>query len=409
MTDSYDALVIGGGPAGATTALLLARAGWSVVLVERKAFPRRKVCGEYLSATNLPLLDHLGIGDCFRAAAGPPVQEVGLFAGTAMLRADLPRPPVLGWGKALSRERLDTLLLNEARRAGVDVRQPWKVTQWWSEGETYRCRAEAPEGTSHVELRAPVIIAAHGSWESGTLSSQTLRQPPRPSDLFGFKAHFVDSDLPTDLMPLLSFPGGYGGMVHCEGERVSLSCCVRRDRLEELRRGTSVTAASAVLEHIKGSCRGVRQVLASARLDGPWLATGPLRPGIRVGSGNGGVFVVGNCAGEAHPVIAEGISMAIQGAALLVARLGAWREQGRRISYLPQVRQEYAARWRRAFAGRLHVAAVVATWAMRPAAVTGALPLLRCFPRLLTWGARLSGKSRTIIPTPRRCSSGTPS
>jgi flavin-dependent dehydrogenase len=56
MEQRCDALVIGGGPAGATAALLLARAGWSVVLLERKAFPRRKVCGEYLSATSLPLL-----------------------------------------------------------------------------------------------------------------------------------------------------------------------------------------------------------------------------------------------------------------------------------------------------------------------------------------------------------------
>src|SRR5438445_11544960 len=91
MNDLYDALVIGGGPGGATAALLLARAGWSVALVERKEFPRRKVCGEYVSATNLPLFDHLGIGDRFRAMAGTPVTRVGLFAGTTIAQADLPR------------------------------------------------------------------------------------------------------------------------------------------------------------------------------------------------------------------------------------------------------------------------------------------------------------------------------
>jgi len=53
---TYDALVIGGGPSGATAALLLARAGWNVVLAEKTAYPRPKVCGEFISATSLPLL-----------------------------------------------------------------------------------------------------------------------------------------------------------------------------------------------------------------------------------------------------------------------------------------------------------------------------------------------------------------
>ena len=72
MTASIlDALIIGGGPAGGTAALLLARAGWSVAVLEKSTFPRQKVCGEFLSATNLPLLRHLGIAEPFLALAGP--------------------------------------------------------------------------------------------------------------------------------------------------------------------------------------------------------------------------------------------------------------------------------------------------------------------------------------------------
>ena len=56
----YDAAIVGAGPAGSTAARLLARAGWSVLLVEKAMFPRRKVCGEFISATSTPLLLDFG-------------------------------------------------------------------------------------------------------------------------------------------------------------------------------------------------------------------------------------------------------------------------------------------------------------------------------------------------------------
>src|SRR5438270_5491991 len=86
----HDALIIGGGPAGATLALLLARAGWSVAIVEKAAYPRRKVCGEFISATTLPLLHALGIGDAFVERAGPEVRRVALFGGDEVLVSAMP-------------------------------------------------------------------------------------------------------------------------------------------------------------------------------------------------------------------------------------------------------------------------------------------------------------------------------
>jgi len=57
----WDAIVVGGGPAGSATALLLARAGASVLLLDRARFPRHKACSEYLSPATTPILERLGV------------------------------------------------------------------------------------------------------------------------------------------------------------------------------------------------------------------------------------------------------------------------------------------------------------------------------------------------------------
>ncbi|MFL5339821.1 MAG: NAD(P)/FAD-dependent oxidoreductase [Gemmataceae bacterium] len=392
MAEQFDAVVIGGGPGGSTAALLLARAGWAVALVERKSFPRRKVCGEYLSATNLPLLAELGLADEFCRLAGPEVREVGLFAGPLVLRAALPRPGNGGWGRALGRESLDTLLLQRARAAGANVFQPATAREMRDDGEQYDCRVSAEDGSR--DLRAPVVIAAHGFWEAGPLPTQPTPSAGAASDLLGFKAHFTGARLADGLMPLLAFPGGYGGMVHTDGGRVSLSCCIRRARLSALRHGANEDAGEVVLRHIASCCRGVRDALDGADRGEPWLAAGPLRPGIRV-CADGGVYRVGNAAGEAHPAIAEGISMAMQSSWLLTRRLIAGRPRTRADRHA--IGAGYAADWRRNFAPRLRAAALFAHWAMRPMAVRITRPLLKRCPAILSWCAGLSGKARQMV------------
>ncbi len=394
--ERFDVLVIGGGPAGSAAATLLARAGWTVALAERKPFPRRKVCGEYLSLTNRPLLAELGILSDFDQLAGPPVDRVGLFAANAMLTAELPRPQgkQQPWGRALSRERLDTLLLHRAAAAGVCVYQPCSVRGLERTASGFRAELDVDDSD---EVEAGLVIAAHGSWDVGSLPTQAPRHAPRHDDLIGFKAHFRQADLPAGLMPLLTFPGGYGGMVACDDGRISLSCCVRRDLLQSLREVASRSSAGeTVLDHIRATCGGARAVLRSALRDGDWLAAGPIRPGFRL-RWPVGIFAVGNAAGEAHPAIAEGMSMALQSAWLLTRRLAAWRQAGAHRGELPMVAADYAAAWRRAFAPRLVASAAVAHWAMRPAAVAGLLPLLRRLPGLLTSGARWSGKARLVV------------
>ncbi len=392
----FDALITGAGPAGSTAALMLARAGWSVALIEKKTFPRRKVCGEFMSATSRVVLRELGLDNRYDALAGPDVSRVGLYAGETVLDAAMPKPSGIGaaWGKALGREHFDLMLAEAAVQAGATLWQPWTVAALVRTESGYSC--DIVNRHQQRRLGARIVIAAHGSWERGPLPVQDVRSHDA-SDLIAFKAHFSDSQLPTGLMPLLVFPGGYGGMVHSDSSRVSLSCCVRRDALVACRqRWPDASAGEAVVEHIKDSCVGVRDALDGARTSEPVLSAGPIRPGIRTRYSDG-VFFVGNIAGEAHPIVAEGISMAMQSAWLLCRRLIARPDGVASPSALANIGRAYAADWDAAFALRLRAAALFATIAARPAAAGLAMPLLRRFPEILTFGAQLSGKTRTLV------------
>lgn len=401
----YDAIIVGAGPAGSTAAIRLARAGWSVALVEKHAFPRRKVCGECIAATNLPLLDALGVGDAFDALAGPDLRRVGLFVGAHELVAPLPPDTRSAhpWGRALGRDHLDSLLLRRAAEAGAVLWQPWTVRRTARAGARHVCELAAAGTRDEATLSAPILIAAQGSWERDPMVAQASSPPPRARDLFAFKGTFRDADIEAGLLPVLAFAGGYGGMVLGDHGRATLAFCLRRDVLQASRaRHPGMKAALAAASEVQAQCVGARRALAGATLDAPWLGVGPIRPGIRQPWRGEGVFAIGNAAGEAHPILGEGISMAIQSAWLLADRLLA-REQvlhgdaPTRARALAEVGADYAVAWRRSFTPRIRLAAVFAQLAMRPGASRPLLPVLRRWPGLLTTGARLGAKVRHVV------------
>ncbi|NNM64608.1 MAG: NAD(P)-binding protein [Burkholderiales bacterium] len=440
MQAPLDAIIIGAGPAGSAAAILLARAGWSVALVERQRFPRRKVCGECLAASNLPLLDLLGIGPAFQAVAGPDLRQVALLRGQRQVLAELPgaAQEAQRWGRALGRETLDTLLLDQARAAGAQVLQPWSVQAVRGGRGDWALELREMDTGALLTLCAPVAIAAQGSWEvlpwerpqdrprevdepvpdrrPTSAHDRPRRQRRGAADLFAFKANFHHAAQAESLLSVLALDGGYGGMVLADGGITTVACCVRRDRLAACRRDEpGLRAGDAVEAWLMRSCAGVRKALTPAQRDGPWLAVGPLDPGIRVSAGDA-MFRIGNAAGEAHPIVGEGMSMALQSAWLLCAHLlgpqtadatGAGTLFSAEAAAVPQatihseawqraMALRYATAWRRQFAPRLRLAATFAHAAMRPTASAPLITLVRAWPGLLTRGASWSGKTRGI-------------
>ncbi len=426
MAADADVLVAGGGPAGATVAALLAAAGWRVVLAELAPFPRDKVCGECLPAGALDWLDALGIGELVDREAGPQIQTLGWLDargaidaplpaagdgghhhGRSLGRAgldtrgaiDAPLPPACDGrhrhGRALGRARLDALLLDHARAQGVERRQPARVRAVHGSPGDYACALQelAPAARRATTLRVPVVIDARGSAAARAGSCGD-------GDLLAFKARFRGTRLAPGRLPLLSFPGGYGGLVVAERDWTTFAVCIGRRRLRDCRAlAPALAAGSAVEQWLRLACPALGPLLDGARRDGPWRAFGPVRPGIRLEAPQG-LLRVGNAAGESHPLAGEGIAMAIQSAALLASRLVRCGPRAYAGSAAAALRADYARAWLAAFRERLLAAAVLARIAMHPALARPAGRLLAHRPGLLARAARLAGKTRPAIPVP---------
>ncbi|SPE23368.1 FAD dependent oxidoreductase [Burkholderiales bacterium] len=401
MRTCFDAVIVGAGPAGSTAAILLARGGWSVALIEKHPFPRRKVCGECIAASNLALLEALGVGTALARDAGPALHKVALMGGERQIVADLPAAASqeYPWGKALGRASLDAWLLEQAQLAGAQVLQPWSVQAIDGALGDWNFVVQATDSQQSRTLRAPLGIAAHGSWESLPACRQSRRRAHRASDLLAFKANFRNAALADGLLPVLCLDGGYGGMVMADAGVATVACCIRRDRLLALRRASPGLPAGDVIEAwLKDQCSGVGQALRCAARQGPWLAAGPIDPGVRLRADDE-LLRIGNAAGEAHPILGEGISMALQSAALLCANLldGKGRAAACSREWQRAVGRRYASQWRREFVPRLRLAAVFAHLAMRPACAALLLALASSWPGLLTRGAGWGGKVRCAV------------
>ncbi|MFS4483400.1 NAD(P)/FAD-dependent oxidoreductase [Hyunsoonleella sp. 2307UL5-6] len=203
-----DIVVIGGGLAGLTSAIHLAKAKYKVLLIEKNNYPKHKVCGEYISNEVVPYLNYLGF-DPFKFGA----KRISKFELTTHNNKRITAKLPLG-GFGMSRYAMDFRLYQLAVQNGVEILQD-TVTNVVFNSNRFQV-----ETTTNAIFQSKIVIGAFG--KRSNLDVQ-LQRPfiKKKSPYLGVKIH-VSGDFPEDKVALHNFKGGYCGVSKVENNHINL-------------------------------------------------------------------------------------------------------------------------------------------------------------------------------------------
>jgi len=387
-----DLLIIGGGPAGSALAALAARAGARVTLVERATFPRNKVCGEFLAAEGCGVLKRLGVLEGLRSEGATRMDACRISDRLGRI-LDVPLPRTAGDGRdalGISRERLDTVLLELAERRGARLRIGWEARRPLVENGRVRGVVVRRVGSSGAteKLTARLVVGADGRRSVLARSLHPrLGEPSRSTadSWFGLKLHLAGARAGLERrVELHLFDGGYAGLAEVEGERINLCLLTTVRALRDCGGAPARLLSQRVMRN-----PALQRALDGAQPCGRWHTVGPLRFGVRRPVAAAAVFV-GDAAGTIDPFCGEGMSHALRGAELaLPVALAAVNRGGLDA----ELARAYTSAWIATFAPVTRRVRRLGRLLERPRLVGAALGLLRGPAE--AWAPRLIAATRT--------------
>lgn len=275
-------VIIGAGPAGSSAAFHLARSGHDVTIIERSAFPRVKVCGEFISPSATGLLEAIVPARDLLDAGARRIERLVLELGERAAEWTLPTP---AW--SMSRAGLDSLLLERAARVGASVLQPAGVRD--VEYSSDRVDVTLADGSP---LSADLVIHADGSGRHDPAG-------PVPCDerLVGHKCHLR---VPGGVrgVRMRAGHGAYVGTIQVEGDLATCALVARKSRIGEV--GGD---ADEMLRRLWPGYDGAWRTCE-------WKSCGVARSGY-IHPGHPRSFRIGNAAGAVDPIGGEGIGLAL--------------------------------------------------------------------------------------------------
>jgi geranylgeranyl reductase family protein len=306
-TAARDVIVVGGGPAGAATAVMLRQRGHDVLLIDEARFPRDKVCGESVSPEAWRLLAELGVDGAVRALAPHPVRGMAVTApdGTCF-RGDYRGAPQPGF--AVRRERFDRVLLERARESGVEVREGTRATGLLQRGGSVE-GITAVNGGEPEALRARLVIGADGRRSVVARRLGLLREHRRLRK-FAVRGYWEGMQALEERGEMHGGGGGYCGVAPLSPTLANVTFVLDRREM--------VAAGGGLETFYRRTLRRwprIAERLETATLLSPPRAIGPLAlESSRVSAP--GALLVGDAAGFYDPFTGEGVTLALRSAEL---------------------------------------------------------------------------------------------
>jgi menaquinone-9 beta-reductase len=357
----YDAIIIGAGLAGCSTAIQLAQQGHRVLLLEQQQYPTHKLCGEFLSVEVISIFERLGILDAVRSAGAVPIRHASVSTCTGQsFRSDLP-----GTALGLSRYRLDSILMQQAEAVGATCKDGTAVTAIsgnLQQGFTVATRQDT--------FAARMVIGAYGK-RSGLDRSLTRPFVQRASPFVAFKAHYTGLELPS-VVELHAFPGGYCGLSQIEAGRVNV-CWIGHDQRMQAAAGTGERNSVLLQNPILAKRLEAMECISSAS-----QALSQITFELK-GKFDQDVWMIGDTAGMIAPLCGDGMAMALRSAELAVPMASAFLQGTLEIEML---KRRYTSAWNNEFRTRLQLGRLMHYGFIYPAVARVGVQLCHQIPAL---------------------------